>query len=891
MEGAWRGLFHILLAVSWASTESDIQESIPLQTLNCHNDFQTSIMCQWEEVANAQRYLNLTLYRQIYDNEKPVQVICSDQNASLPTCRFQSCIPRTCFIHQNVFVTSQVDIFSFKTDQPLELQLNVTLSQNIRPPTPENLKVMENGTTGFLLSWTMPQNWTQNFPPSLGELKFQVAYKRQWESWEDASTMNSSMSQVSLGHDGLIPDNLYVARVRAMISGGRSSLWSSEVPWESQEGDAAQPKNLQCFFDGHKELNCTWEVRAEVASSFSFGLFYKVGADARKECTPVHKERKMGSPYVQYRCQIHVQESFHQSQYTVTVQTMGQKRLSSHKHIKPPPPSIIVKKTENNYWLQWTKPKVGFDIEQSYEVQYKKSTQSWEEACNETLRIIVEMNIPETSLEPATKYIARVRARVTHSSYDGTWSEWSNECLWTTEKVFPPEILALVLVITTVLLLLGAWFCCTFGVRMRTNWENKIPNPGKSHLFQNKSQRTWNPGNLFTLSQGSPWEKEEREYSVSGVYRLDFEDRSSVSPLTAVDPQDSCSLSSGPDPYPASTSLTEEDLSLSSSQKLPQLNTPVKDTASGFAFNGPYLRLPQSRSLPDVSGQMESCQAEGSKKQPRGSLEYFCLPQSGQGGLVPMAKLAEPGRDGKEKETSSGHPSSRETEPCPLREQATPPSGEPRQDKNLSQLGASSTGPLKLPRGTGYIDPEDLVLGSEKPESLPPLTMPPLPCPAPESSLSLSPGETKGPLSAPNPALLALEGYVEVPPNMISAETPPENPSPLKVGSSAPNLMAAQQDEIITMFHPEGLIVLQQIGDYCFCPSQGQLVSPGHCPEKMAKPQDIQGKELPGQPPPQVPAIQLFKAMKHQEYLTLPTWDGCRSWQVRSQSALQRAGP
>ncbi|XP_072512044.1 cytokine receptor common subunit beta [Notamacropus eugenii] len=883
MEGAWRGLFNILLAVSWASAESDIQENIPLQTLNCHNDFLTRIICQWEELADAQSYVNLTLYRQKYAKEMPEQVFCDPAwNTSLPTCRFQSCIPKTCFIRQNIFVLSQVDIFSFKADQPLEAQLSINLSQNIRPPTPENLKVMENGTKNFLLSWTMPQSWTQSLQSSLGGLKFHVAYKRQWESWEEASTMYSSMSPVSLGHDHLISDNLYVARVRAMTSGGHSSLWSSEISWQSQEGDAAQPKNLQCFFDGHKQLNCTWEVRAEVTSSFSFGLVYETGTGKRKECSPVHKERKMGSPYIQYGCQIHVEDPIHQSQYTVTVQSRGQKRLSSCEHIKPPPPpSITVKKSKNSYYLKWKKPMISYNIEQSYEVQYRKSTQSWEEAHNETLRIIEEMNIPETSLVQDTEYFARVRARVTDPSYNGTWSEWSKECYWKTEKVFPPEILGVVLVVMTILVLLGAWFCCTFGARMKTNWESKIPNPGKSHLFQNKNQRIWHAGKLFTLSQESPWEKEERECSVSRMDQLDFEDRSSVSPLTAVDPQDACSLSSDTDPYPASITLPDEDLSLSSSQKVPQPNTTVKDLASGFAFNGPYLHLPQSHSLPNISGQMGSIPAEESKKQPPGSLEYFCLPQGGQGGLVPIAKLTELDRDREEKETSSGHPSSKEeAEPCSLKEQAVPPSRESRQEKNLSQLAASSTVPLKVAGGSGYIAPEDLVLDSGKPESLPPLTMPPLPCPAPESSLSLSLGETKGPLSAPSPEMLALEGYVEVPPNLVKAEAPQENPSPLQVKPSAPNLMDAQQDETITVFHPEGLIVLQQIGDYCFFPSQGQLVSPGLCPEKMAKPQDIQDKEPPGQPPPHVPAIQLFKAMKHQEYLPLPTWDGCRPGQV-----------
>lgn len=45
-------------------------------------------------------------------------------------------------------------------------------------------------------------------------------------------------------------------------------------------GDEAQPQNLQCFFNGAHELNCSWEVRSQVTSSVSFGLFYKASPDA-----------------------------------------------------------------------------------------------------------------------------------------------------------------------------------------------------------------------------------------------------------------------------------------------------------------------------------------------------------------------------------------------------------------------------------------------------------------------------------------------------------------------------------------------------------------------------------------------------------------------------------
>ncbi|XP_074127688.1 cytokine receptor common subunit beta isoform X2 [Sminthopsis crassicaudata] len=877
MEGTWRSFFIFLLTKSLASTENDIKENIPLQTLSCHNDFRSRIICQWEEVAEAQRYLNLTLYRQQFNDPSNPVSCAPEENTTLPTCQFQSCVPRSCLILQDIFVTSQRDIFSFKTDPPLQVQLNLSLIRNVVPPAPKNLKIMENGTKAFLLSWEMPQSWNRSLQEFLGGLKFKVAYKRQWESWEEASTMDSSTSHVLLEYDRLIPDNPYVARVQAILSRGYSSSWSHEFSWNSQEGNAAQPKNLQCFFDGHKQLECTWEVRAEITSSVTFGLLYKAGSHEAKECIPVYKERILGSPYIRYRCQIEVQEPIDQSQYTVTVQSKAEKRLPSHRHIQPPKPVITVKKTENDHWLQWKTPIAPYhNIVYGYQVQYRTSMQTWEEAHNETLKIISEMSISETSLKPDTQYFARVRTRVEpeSSSYSGTWSEWSEECSWKTGRVFPAWIPGLMLIIITLVILLGFWFCYTFGIRLKTDWENRIPNPSKSNLFQKKNQKIRIPGNLFTFSQESPWEK-ERKCSVFRVDWMDSEENGSlVSHLTTVAPQDACSLYSDSEPHEALGILPDENLNLSSSCKVPQPSTPTKDLASGFDFNGPYLRLPQSHSLPNVSGQMGPCQADGSKKQPCGSLEYFCLPQSGKGGLVLVAKSAKPGSNTKEKETLSGLPSNREAETCPPREQNAHPSGKLRQENNLNQLAASSKAPMKLAGGSGYIAPEDLVLGSEKAESLPSPSTPPLPCSAPESSLDL------GSLPVPSPERLALEGYVEAPANMISAEAPPENPSPSPVGPSAPNLTDVQQEDTITVFHPDGPIVLQQIGDYCFFPSQGQSGSPGNSPEKMVKPQDVKGKEPPGQPLPPMPAIQFFKAMKHQDYLVLPTWDGNRSGQV-----------
>ncbi|KAG3291015.1 hypothetical protein H1C71_012317 [Ictidomys tridecemlineatus] len=98
--------------------------------------------------------------------------------------------------------------------------------------------------------------------------------------------------------------------------------------------------------------------------------------------------------------------------------------------------------------------------------------------------------------------------------------------------------------------------------------------------------------------------------------------------------------------------------------------------------------------------------------------------------------------------------------------------------------------------------------------------------------------------------------------------------------SSTPILSPGEPREEVALASPpaEGLLVLQQEGDYCFLPGLGPgPLSPQSkppCPEPCPEVGD------PRQPKPHVPAIQLFKSLKHQDYLSLLPWDLSRPGQV-----------
>ncbi|EPY88392.1 hypothetical protein CB1_000175048, partial [Camelus ferus] len=188
---------------------------------------------------------------------------------------------------------------------------------------------------------------------------------------------------------------------------------------------------------------------------------------------------------------------------------------------------------------------------------------------------------------------------------------------------------------------------------------------------------------------------------------------------------------------------------------------------------------------------------------------------------------------------------------------------------------------------SGYVTTADLTFtrptGTPSASHAPPLGLPS------DQNLNLCPGLADG---APAPTALLkpeFEGYVELPPKMSQFPQPP-------VASSAPPVASSsflspgqpRADVSPASPTPEGLLVLQQVGDYCFLPGPGsgplcpqsKPTSPGPCPEIRDHNQVFQAKKPPSQAPPQVPAIQLFKALKQQDYLSLPPWGVSRPGEV-----------
>ncbi|CAH6791128.1 cytokine receptor common subunit beta isoform X1 [Phodopus roborovskii] len=871
----WGMLSMALLALCWGPDVTQAQETVPVQTLQCYNDYTQRIICSWADVEDAQGLINMTLYHKL---EKDYPVSCELSEGLLwSDCPSpHRCVPRRCVIPYTSFSIADEDFYSFQPDRDVGIQLLVPLAQHVRPPPPKDINISPSGDH-FMLKWSVPLKDAQIPWLSQEDLQFEVSYKRLQDSWEDAPSLHTSNLWAALEPKLFLPSNIYVARVRTRLSpgssfSGRPSTWSPEVQWDSQPGDQAKPQNLQCFFDGTRFLNCSWEVRTQMAGSVSFGLFYRSSPAApEKECSPVVEELQ-DSLCTRYHCSLPVSNPSAHSQYTVSVQPRKQgKFIKSSRHIQMDPPALNVTKDGDSYNLRWETKKMAYPhIEHKFQVQFKRKPESWEDIKTENLDRAHSMVLP--LLLPSTTYVARVRVK-TLPDYYGIWSEWSKECTWTTDWVMPTWGMVIILVLLILILLLAFRFGCVYGYRLCRKWKEKIPNPSKSLLFQDGGKGLWSHSSMATF----PTKDRTLQGPQSNLASCAHSGDSEVSPLTIEDPK---IVRDPPDTTPAASSAPMEQTSNAQRDPPTPSGRPETQTPS-FDFNGPYLGPLQTHSLPDLPGQLVHPQMGGSPKPALpGSLEYLCLPPGGQVQLVPLSQAMGQGQNvDVECESSLGTTESPSMEPrdSPSLELSVEEQG-PKD--NPVTLPISSGGPEDPVVASGYVTPADLVLT------------------LPAASLPVSLGSTLGFPSAQGPGLcLKLPGvppgspalpapeaddYVELPPSMSQPRRSPLGHPVPPVPSSLTVRLGEQREEVAPASpHPEGLLVLQQVGDYCFLPGLGpgslsphsKPPSPGLCPETVDLDQDLSVKKPPCQPMPQVPAIQFFKSLKHQDYLSLPPWD------------------
>ncbi|XP_050782270.1 cytokine receptor common subunit beta [Gopherus flavomarginatus] len=930
-----------LLALCWAFRVGESRESLPMQSLRCYNDYTSQLTCTWQECTAARRFLNVTLYHEDNVNNNSIQMPCEPQQTKrLPDCQ-DSCVSWSCHRNSTLFAIGVHDRYTFKPDQLLQTELNVSLFQNVQPLPPQKLWINVTEAGDFLLAWEAAEgskgnHWVHD------ELEFEVTYRREWESWENSSSVSvANSSHCLLRRDALVPGSTYVARVRSKPSqgagwSGQSSEWSTAVSWKSQEGDEAQPKNLRCLFNGVDRLTCSWEVRREVTSSVLFTLFYRTPpASEETECSPVHEEELPGSHYLFHSCEINVTNPSRLSQYLITVRPKKEEKLiKACKNIKPlAPVNVTMTKTKDQkYELRWTKQILSYSfIGQRYEFLYWKTGDIIENAklvniSNDKPPFIFTLQM----LEPSTHYRGKMRARVHLDSYNGLWSEWSEECTWETESAESQLILPLLVPVFTIMLIAFGWYGYRCLLSKKKKWEEKIPNPGRSQLLQSYLQKIPLgiplPSSQLDFGKQSPSEKTDL---ASCIQVLDGPMKVSSAELPAtvanrmmcflgaLDPENPYQTLEMTTPAPHPAALTGCHSSQGTSQSLSSATLPWRSSAkvtasqapmSCFDFNGPYLCLPHGCSLPDIHQDREA--APLGTRERLVSLEYVSLPQGS-----PSQTLLVREKRGAAQLHSVSLPVQKEMKQ-PLAGGQEGPQGQPAGGEVAQGDSEGQRAPIaailnnscqKLP--SGYVTTEDLSLMPARDcAHLSPALAPPEVILTASGMLSSNPQLPHTMESTPSPALgpeklcvavpllspasanlSGIESYVMFPNALYGTPEPTSFPPPiLSEGDDLAKAEPGQEDSVV-MFNPDstGPVFLHQVGEYCFFPGlkPGEKTPMGErdpladqtseARQAFGKPPcdggSVNGKQEPAL---HMQAIQLFKTLKRDDYFVLPPRSG-----------------
>ncbi|XP_033621831.1 cytokine receptor common subunit beta [Fukomys damarensis] len=504
--------------------------------------------------------------------------------------------------------------------------------------------------------------------------------------------------------------------------------------------------------------------------------------------------------------------------------------VSAHRAtVQPPPPrDVQIYATGDQFWLTWSValggPKMSWlsqeDLE--FEVVYKRLHESWEDATT------VQSNSSQVALGPelllpSSTYVARVRTLLApDSDFSGRPSQWSPEVQWDSQpgdEAQPQN--------------LQCFFSFGGTHVLSCSWEVRAPVTSSVSF------------SLFYRSSPDAGEKEcpqVQKEELGGLYI-----------------RHSCQIRVGslrPDgQYTVAVRPQKEEMFIKSSEHI-QMEAPTLNVTKGGD------RYSLWRTLWALVPGIPICAVGG------GPGTTGDLGEQGKGGHCTLHQAAHeeclpgPGTQASHYLEAGGGPAPPASEP---RGQAQDPEDSP------VALPTSSGDPEHLVMASGYVTTADLAFTLSTGASSVSLASPPglqNPSLCPE----LLPA---GPPSAPPPEKPGFEGYVELPPTMGPPPTSPVG-SPVPPAPSSPVLSPGEPRADVPPLSPthQGLLLLHQEGDYCFLPGplspRSQPPSPGPCQEIRDMDQGFPVKKPPDQSIVQAPAIQLFKSLRHQDYLSVP---------------------
>ncbi|NWS68234.1 IL2RB protein, partial [Crotophaga sulcirostris] len=285
-------------------------------------------------------------------------------------------------------------------------------------------------------------------------------------------------------------------------------VWLFSLTPLSWASDSAQgASSLTCWYDSRAALFCDWNpgrdlieapCQLEISSMLALcDRLFPLPEKFKEHCELPKAEHTTGLR----RCI----KTFSKNSNTQCFTTADRLNMSVHCQIgedrtipvkiedfsplaniklRPPGNLHLIRKTENTYNLTWSLNISSHYLEglREYQVQYRTTSQSWEEAKNFTI-VQDQMWVVFESLSPDLKYEAAVRARPGASSTcKGVWSDWSETILWRTPANQTSQpFLPAIIVSTCIFVIIGT----AFLINLRSlKWFKKIlkihiPDPEK----------------------------------------------------------------------------------------------------------------------------------------------------------------------------------------------------------------------------------------------------------------------------------------------------------------------------------------------------------------------------------------------------------------------------
>uniref|UniRef100_H2ZZ29 Fibronectin type-III domain-containing protein n=1 Tax=Latimeria chalumnae TaxID=7897 RepID=H2ZZ29_LATCH len=417
-------------------------------SLECVTDYKSQSNCTWTESEKARQFVSMSLYDISFDEEGHAYHTIGKQSSEGSeyyrvwgggkVLRKMGSVVHIYFIF---------DIMSFF--------FPATHVSVVKPHPPHNLSVKTTDAGNFLLAW---ETEYARDPTGVlwGAVQYEVSYKRSWETWDDSTFvfLNEDTPQMELNGLLLDPGVEYSARVRAKPRGdqgfrGHWSEWSPSAMWQSATDLGVKLRKLQCVHNGIDKVECSWEVRREVAESVLFNLTLQDGAGSRERtCDLLEPICDSKSLYISYRCQVRGIQVQLSEMWKVHLRPLElRKTICPNYNIKLPPPFnlSVSELLDGNFKVEWKKAELPYPhMQQKYELQFKKQAEAWEFSETRVLdQDTTDMLLPKMLLDSGSSYVMRVRTKMLKTktlSYDGPWSQWSQEAKWETKSVWFPVV-------------------------------------------------------------------------------------------------------------------------------------------------------------------------------------------------------------------------------------------------------------------------------------------------------------------------------------------------------------------------------------------------------------------------------------------------------------------